>query len=52
MHAILSGESFNGIISVFPDSFERIAGDAGVQRSISFAGQDLDAGIFVHSHKS
>ncbi len=48
MDLILPGESFYQIVLMLPHASRHVMGDAGVERAVSSAGEDVDVSCFGH----
>ncbi len=46
MDLILPGESFYQIVLMLPHASRHVIGDAGVERAVSSAGEDVDVACF------
>lgn len=42
---VASGEAFDGAVSVLPDTFDEVGGDADVEGAVVVAGKEVDAGL-------
>ena len=46
MDLVLPGESFYQIVLMLPHASRHVIGDAGVERAVSSAGEDVDVSCF------
>lgn len=50
VHAVASGEALDGAVSVLPDTFDEVGGDADVEGAVVVVGEEVDAGL-LHASK-